>query len=222
MRLTILLQRLYAAGWLIGLVLAACAGPMDRGSPPVPSQISADLSEEQTPATLPELLTQIEDSYRRGNYDRGLVLVKRALELKQADVSSLDRIGSVYYLLGRYGEALTIWRQALPLERNLQRRRELGNSIAVARRSLGLAHEEPPLPQPRTRLKVKKPRRRPDRRQIQDLYKKGIRYYARGEYLQATTAFLRILELDPGNGDATKALERLRLEPGADRAPTGP
>ena len=41
----------------------------------------------------------------------------------------------------------------------------------------------------------------------------GVKNYTAGEYLQATTAFLRILELEPDNADAKKALERLRSSP---------
>ncbi len=164
---------------------------------------------EPPPKKLPELLKQIETAYRRGNYSFGLALVKKALELKQNDVSAMDRIGSIYYVLGRYGEAVTIWGKALPLEQDLQKRRALENSIAVARRSLGLVDDAPsaaPIVAPITIKPI-------DPNEIQALYKKGIKHYASGEYLQATTVFLRILELNPGNADAAKALKRLQLGP---------
>ena len=175
---------------------------------------------EQTPPTLTELLNQISAAYRHKDYALGLSLVKKAFELKENNVSSMDKIGSVYYALGRYGEALTVWTQALPLEHNARKRRALENSIAVTRRSLGLADQNfvaaaatptvtvaasAPAPKPRELSTEQKAA-------IQALYKKGVKYYASGQYLQATTAFLRILELDPGNADATKALQRLKLD----------
>ena len=173
---------------------------------------------EQTPPTLTELLNQISAAYRHKNYELGLSLVKKAFELKQNNVSSMDKIGSVYYALGRYGEALTVWTQALPLEHNARKRRALENSILVTRRSLGLADlnsaatpatvsvaAAPPAPKPKELSPETKVT-------IQALYKKGVKYYASGQYLQATTAFLRIQELDPGNADATKALQRLKLD----------
>ena len=196
--------------------LAACARnerrpalnlPPPRAEEPVPVV-------EPPPPSLPELLKQIETAYRRGNYASGLALVKKALELEKNDVSAMDRIGSIYYVLGRYGEAVTIWGKAVPLEQDLQKRRALENSIVVARRSLGLV-DDAPAAEPVAAPPPKKaaPRKKAGPKEIEALQKKGIKYYAAGEYLQATTVFLRILELDPGNADATKALKRLRLGP---------
>lgn len=48
-----------------------------------------------------------------------------------------------------------------------------------------------------------------DTRDIQALYMKGVEHYARGEYLQASSMFLRIIQIDPENEQARKALERL-------------
>ena len=170
---------------------------------------------EPEPTTLPELLRAIESAYRRGNYERGLALVQKAYELQKNDVSSLDRIGSVYYVLGRYGEALTIWQRALPLERDLKKREALENSIAVTRRTLGIA--EPAaiaaVQKPRPKKPARKPSPRLPKEEIARLYKAGVKFYTAGEYLQATTAFLRILELEPDNADAKKARERLRSAP---------
>ena len=179
-------------------------------------QDSAPDAEKPSP-TLAELLKQIEAAYRRGNYELGLSLVKKAFELKRNDVSTMDRIGSVYYVLGRYGEALTVWTRALPLERDVKKRRELENSILVARRSLGLVDAASPAAAS-TAPVVAAPAVPPkhlsaqSKASIQALYKTGVKYYASGQYLQATTAFLRVLQLDPGNADAEKALKRLKLD----------
>lgn len=201
---------------------SSSAVPAARVSPAVEesaAQAAAPAARPEPPS-LPELLRRIEAAYRGGNYTLGLSLVKTAFELKDNDVSALDRIGSIYYVLGRYGEALTIWSKALPLEKDDQRRQELENSIKVARRELGLADEAfvvaassrpaavaataPPAP--------KKPAPKATAAELDALYKKGVRYYASGEYLQATTVFLRLLELDPGNAEAAKALKRLKLD----------
>lgn len=198
------------------LGLAACAGPEANAPAPAPAPAVAAAPAEPEPVTLPELLAGIEKAYRKGDYDRGLALVKRVYELKQNDVTTLDRVGSIYYVLGRYGEALTVWQTALPLEKNLRRRKELSQSITVARQTLGLgpegkaatapSGEEAPLPHA-----VKK-RPVPDKALIERLYQSGVRHYAAGEYLQAATIFLRVAKLDPGNPKAAKALERLHLE----------
>ncbi len=49
-----------------------------------------------------------------------------------------------------------------------------------------------------------------DPRDVENLYEKGVEHYARGEYLQASAMFLRILQIDPENDQARKALERIR------------
>ena len=166
-----------------------------------------------------EYLREIEAAYRKGDFDRGLALVKRMLELQKTTVSTYDRLGSVYYVLGRSGEALTFWNRALSLEKDPGRRRRLASSIALARRNLGLPEEAPaaaPTPAPRP-VPVAAPRVNPAESARQ--YKEGVRYYAEGEYLQATASFMRALELDPGNEEARKALERLRLQSGGTSAP---
>lgn len=207
-------------GCLIILGLAACTAPEPAAPRAVPP-VAAPAPAEPEPVTLAELLAGIEKAYRKGDYDRGLALVKRVYELKQADVTTLDRVGSIYYVLGRYGEALTVWQRALPLEKNLRRRRELSQSITVARRTLGLGEEGRPAPPPAAAPKPPKPSAgapKPDKALIERLYQSGVRHYAAGEYLQAATIFLRIAKLDPGNPKAAKALERLHLEgaaPGA-------
>lgn len=208
--------------FVLFLGLAACVPPAARPpEPAAPAPVAAPVPAAPEPATLPELLTGIEAAYRKGDYERGLALVKRVYELKHTDVTTYDRVGSIYYILGRYGEALTVWQQALPLEKNLRRRRELSQSIAVARHTLGLGPEGGPAPAPAAPAAKPKPRvpvAAPDKAFIERLYQTGVRHYAAGEYLQATTVFLRIRELDPGNLKAAKALERLNLE-GASSAP---
>lgn len=199
----------------VALGLAACAGPETSVPPPAAPPVAAPSPAEAEPSTLPELLNGIEKAYRKGDYDRGLALVKRVYELKQNDVTALDRVGSIYYVLGRYGEALTVWQRALPLEKNLKRRKELSQSITTARQTLGLGAEGRPAPPPAAKPAPSKPGAEaavPDKAVIERLYQTGVRHYAAGEYLQAATIFLRIAKLDPGNVKAAKALERLHLD----------
>lgn len=212
----------------VAVGLASCAAPQTAPQPaPVAAAtpaIDSPQANHPEPVTLAELLADIEAAYRKGNYDRGLALVKRVYELKQNDVTTLDRVGSIYYVLGRYGEALTVWQTALPMEKNLRRRKELSQSISVARQTLGLGPEGQAAPPPAARPKPPKPAAvvaAPDKALIDRLYQSGVRHYAAGEYLQAATIFLRISKLDPGNPQAAKALERLHLD-GATAAAPGP
>lgn len=193
---------------LLCAALFACADPEPRpvGAP------AAD-APAPFPDAMPELIAQIKTAYKKGDYDRGLALVRHAYELKDAGVSTFDRIGSIYYALGRDGEAVTLWTRALALEHDPQRYLELKRSIAAVRTSLGLPDDAPP-PTDAPPKVAPGPARRADPREIDRLYKLGVKYYAEGEYLQATDAFLRVLDLDAANEDARKALERLRQERG--------
>jgi tetratricopeptide (TPR) repeat protein len=194
------------------MALAGCAGETPRPAPvpPPPAPAAAPAAAEPLPTEMPQLLRAIEAAYRKGDYDRGLALVKRTLELQKSDVSTYDRLGSVYYVLGRSGEALTFWSKALPLERDAARRRRLEQSIALARRNLGLP-DEPAAARPKPARPAPKPARADPEGSARQ-YKEGLRFYAEGSYLQATAAFLRALELDPSNEEARKALERLKLQ----------
>ncbi len=203
---------------VLSLALAGCAGSEGRAPTPTPAPAPAP-APEPLPTAMPELLRAIEAAYRKGDYDRGLALVKRTIELQKSDVATYDRLGSVYYVLGRSGEALTFWSKALPLERDAARRRRLAASIALARRNLGLPDEAPPASVRPARPPRPAPAPRVSPAESARQYKDGVRFYAEGSYLQATAAFLRALELDPGNEEAKKALERLRLQPSATTTP---
>lgn len=218
------------AAMLAALAFAACRVPKAvprqggaSGAAAQPAQSSDPVILSST-ATVQELLAGIELAYRRGRYEDGLTLVKRALETGRKDISVVDRVGSIYYLLGRYGEALALWEQALRLEKNRRRREDLERSISLARLSLGIPSpktgepEKPKPPRPRPAAAAKAP---PDPKLVEKLYDQGVAHYAKGEYLQAASAFMQVLELDPEHALARSALARLKLKPAAEAGKDG-
>ena len=60
---------------------------------------------------------------------------------------------------------------------------------------------------------------RSDPRDVERLFQKGVEHYARGEYLQATAMFMRILQIDPQNAQARKALDRIENKAPRRRTP---
>ncbi|MBI5200476.1 MAG: tetratricopeptide repeat protein [Elusimicrobia bacterium] len=213
----------FLAAALLGL-LAACAHKKPDAPPPEPAKAVESAASQaavsvalSTSASVQQLLTGIEAAYRAGRYDDGLKLVGRVMALPRKDLSIYDRVGSIYYLLGRYGEALSVWEQALKLEKRKARRQELQDSISMARRTLGLPEPEEPKT-PKVVLKPKKrpkPKARPDPKLVEELYDQGVAHYAKGEYLQAASDFYAVLDLDPEHALAKSALARLKLKPGA-------
>ncbi|MFH1723901.1 MAG: hypothetical protein ABII00_04680 [Elusimicrobiota bacterium] len=171
-------------------------------------------------AFLSELLFRVETAYNLGQQERVLSLLQDVLTLEPDDATALERVGTTYYVLGRYRDALELWERALPLEKSDEQRRILEEYIAKARRNLRPAaakpaeerpaEAEPPPEAKRPEPERPKAARRADPRDVQKLYQKGVEHYARGEYLQATAMFMRILQIDPDNAQAKKALERLR------------
>lgn len=207
-------------GLLVLLLAAAAVGCAGTPKPP-PAPPPPPAAPEPIPDTPDALLKATRDAYAQGNFSRGLELVKRVLEVSPDKGVAYDRVGSIYFSLGRGTEALGMWEAALALEKDADRKAGLTGTINVARRSLGLP-DLPPPPPPRVR---RPPRKKPpvkrgpkvpvltDREEAQAAYTQGVEKYAAGEYLAATTLFMKALDIDPTHEPARKALERLKLKP---------
>lgn len=157
-----------------------------------------------------ELLFRVEAANNRGEHEKVLGLLQDILTLEPGNIVALERVGSTYFVLGRYQDALDTWQRAYPLEDDPREKAALEQYINEARAKLGEAGAAP-APRPR----VERPRPQPkvqrvDPNDVRRLYQKGVEHYARGEYLQATAMFMRILQIDPENAAAKKALERLK------------
>lgn len=201
-----------------------------------------------------ELFYRAEAAHNRGDYDKVLAVLSDVMLLYPDNVTGLERIGSTYYIIGKYREAVSAWERAAARESNAKERESLMFYINEARRKLGmpvpagapaapaapspaegagfevpdLDRGGPDVPQipaerpagpagkaPLSPEPVVRPAKRPqprynDPREIPTLFQKGVEHYARGEYLQATAMFMRILQIDPRNVQARKALERIQ------------
>ncbi|MBI4386953.1 MAG: hypothetical protein HY551_06195, partial [Elusimicrobia bacterium] len=173
-----------------------------------------------------EFVFRAEAANNRGERDKVLTYLRDALFLEPNNLIALERIGSTYYVLGQYRLAIAVWQRALLLEPNAKEREVLGYYIEDARRKLDGGAPPPDLsilqeerkPEPEAPKPSAAPRPAPapvkirvgDPRDIPALYQKGVEHYARGEYLQATAMFMRILRIDPENIQAKKALERIQ------------
>lgn len=188
------------------------------------------LSPDSTRGYVAELLYRVEAANNRGDTARAVEILKDVLDLEPQQVTALERLGSAYYLMHRYPEALDAWQRAAPLESKPAELRSLREYMGQAEKQTGQLVALPggvaaPAPQPLPQPPQQQPSARPqaslptatsasgsagDPRDIADLYQKGVEYYARGEYLQATAMFMRILQIDPQNAQARKAMERIQ------------
>lgn len=205
----------------IALSLACFTAFGCAGAPPAPPPPPRPAAPVVVPDEPNALLEAVREAYAAGQFARGLDLVKRVLEVSPDKGVAYDRVGSIYFSLGRGGDALGMWEAALALETDAERKTGLTGSVNAARRSLGLPDLPPPPParvhKPPVRKPTKKPGRKvpvlPDREEAQAAYTQGVEKYAAGEYLAATTLFLKALDIDPTHEPARKALERLKMKP---------
>ena len=138
------------------------------------------------------------------------------LELEPANATALARVGTAQYLLGRPEEALAAWTQALQFEKSPGERAILARAIRQAESDVKKLKEQggakaeavkaaPPVP-PKALAEPADPR------EIERLYREGVELYVVGDKGQAAEIFRRILEIDPDNAQALKALKRLEVE----------
>lgn len=172
-----------------------------------------------------EMLYQAEYANTRGDGARVESLLNDILVLEPENATALERLGSLRYLTGHMPEAIAAWEAAAKLE---TREKELES----LREYLKLAHDRaagkvlPGGATPVVPVLAPEPVEAPvivipaapvrgaaapsgDPRDVDRLYQRGVEHYARGEYLEASSMFLRILQIDPGNEQARKALERI-------------
>ena len=167
-----------------------------------------------------ELLFRVEVAYNRRENEKVIALLEDILMLEPLNTTALERVGSSYFILERYSKALEAWKKALPLEKDPREKMSLEMYIGQARAKLALpGTKEPPPPEPalqppgrfgKRAAAVPARSKELDPAIIQRLYQKGVEHYARGENLLATSMFMRILQLDPSNAQAKKALDRLK------------
>ncbi|MBI3566449.1 MAG: tetratricopeptide repeat protein [Elusimicrobia bacterium] len=178
-----------------------------------------------------ELLYQVEFANTRGDSARAEALLNDLLALEPRNATALERLGSLRYVQGRLPEAISAWETADKVETRERELESLRAYLKLAReRAAGkplpggsapmievpVAPAPPPAPgvdastapaaAPR---RSDAPPRTGDLREVERLYQNGVEHYARGEYLQASAMFLRILQIDPENEQARKALERI-------------
>lgn len=164
-----------------------------------------------------ELLWRVEYAHTRADAAQVEALLTDVILLEPENMTALERLGSQRYLAGRYLEAIQAWEAAAKLESrereqvSLQAYLKLAREAAAGKRmpgGLAPAAVAPP-PKPAEPAQRASPSPAGDPREVEGLYQKGVEHYARGEYLQASSMFLRILRIDPNNAPARKALERI-------------
>lgn len=164
------------------------------------------LPEDSPRNMIEELFYRSEAAYNAEDYQQVLALAQDVLELQPENTTAKARVGSIHYLLKEHEKALQVWQEALKEEKDPQERLSLERHIAALSKELGRAAPEGVQPEVQAPPAVAPV----DVVLVEKLYQKGVEHYARGEHLQAASAFMKILQLDPENAQARKALDRIQ------------
>ncbi|MFA6004507.1 MAG: type IX secretion system membrane protein PorP/SprF [Elusimicrobiota bacterium] len=175
---------------------------------PVPEVSPEQAAAARTKQLADGYMALMEVAFRQFEYDKVIELAKQVLELDNSNVLAYKRMGAAYHSLKRYPEALAALESAFRLERDTDARKTLRSYIdALAgfiRRS-----QEPVAAKPRPKA-VRPSAMSP--RDIERVYENGVDFYSRGMFSDAAAAFRQVLEADPRNVPAQKALRRVEAE----------
>lgn len=153
-------------------------------------------------------LALLEVALREREYDKVIKLARQVIELDPANALAYKRLGAAYYALKNYPDALKALRSSLKLETGEEERKALRSYIdalaalieQAARREREAVRGPAPAPAARTP------------QEIERLYETGVDLYAQGRLAEAAQAFKQILEIEPGNVSARRALDRVQSE----------
>ncbi|PJA15539.1 MAG: hypothetical protein COX66_09860 [Elusimicrobia bacterium CG_4_10_14_0_2_um_filter_63_34] len=149
-------------------------------------------------------LNLTKELFQTKRYEAMIRLCRDVLVLKPGDLTALARLGSGFYMLGRFRAAESVWTLALADEGRDGERKSLSAMIARARQSLN------PKPKPPPASVVETPV--PDPKRVASLRREGVAAHAAGRSAEAARAFEEILLLAPDDRFARKALRRLEGE----------
>ncbi|MDD5656588.1 MAG: type IX secretion system membrane protein PorP/SprF [Elusimicrobia bacterium] len=150
-------------------------------------------------------LALMEAAFRQPDYEKVIQLAGQVTDLDETNVLAYKRLGAAAHALKRYPEALSALESAYRHERDAQARRTLRsyiNALASFIKRGSTVASQPARPQPVAL----------GPRDIERLYEAGVDSYSRGLLSEAAESFRRILETDPGNVSARRALRRVEAE----------
>ncbi|MBI2387869.1 MAG: hypothetical protein HYV14_17925 [Elusimicrobia bacterium] len=150
----------------------------------------------------------MEVALRERDFERVVKLADQVLELDPANALAYKRLGAAHYALKRNAEALKALRSAYKLETDSDSRKQIKNYVdalqALIERGRREAAPATKAPEPKqTGLTPV---------EIERLYETGVDFYAQGKLTEAAAAFRRIIESEPNNTSARRALDRVQSE----------
>jgi len=141
--------------------------------------------------------------YNQKKYEDTIEKLNQALLFEPENLTAIKKIGSCYYLMEDYNNAIKYWEKALKLERDFEEKKKLTEIINKAKKKQTSWQPENEIE------KNTLDKKEEDSRKLEKMYQEGVEYYTKGEYGKAADTFRKILTIDPQNSQAKKALERI-------------
>ncbi len=146
----------------------------------------------------------MEVALRERDFERVVKLADQVLELDPSSALAYKRLGAAHYALKHNAEALKALRSAYKLETDPDTRKQI-KSYLDALSSLIERGKRAAAP-----AEVKSTGLSPV--DIERIYESGVDLYASGKLTEAAAAFRKILESEPNNTSARRALDRVQSE----------
>ncbi len=166
-----------------------------KSSAPASNQAAAQASAAGSEIAADTALMEV--ALSRQEYGKVVKLGRQIVQIDATDESAYLRMGVAYYALKRYSEALESLRIASRLARDEKTRKELDSYIGQIEDIEQKASEAKAAASPED---------------IESLYNAGVEFYAQGRLKESARMFQRILQMDPQNESAAKALKRVNAE----------
>lgn len=150
----------------------------------------------------------MEVALRERDFERVVKLADQVLELDPANALAYKRLGAAHYALKHNPEALKALRSAYKLETDSDSRKQIKNYIDALQSLIerGRRESAPATRAPEPKSTGLTPV------EIERLYETGVDHYAQGKLSEAAAAFRRIIESEPNNTSARRALDRVQSE----------
>jgi len=150
----------------------------------------------------------MEVALRERDFERVVKLADQVLELDPGNALAYKRLGAAHYALKRNPEALKALRSAYKLETDSDSRKQIKSYLdaltALIERGKRESAPADKVPEPKqTGLTPV---------EIERLYETGVDFYAQGKLSEAAAAFRRIIDSEPNNTSARRALDRVQSE----------
>jgi tetratricopeptide (TPR) repeat protein len=161
------------------------------------SNLPAQPGQDAVDAAVQSDLMLMAESLTNRQYGKVLELGRQVVKLAPDNATAHLRMGTAYYALKLYPQAIESLRKAMGLTQDAKVRKTLNSYLkAIAQ----VASQKP------------RSRNSASPQEIENLYNAGVEFYTQGRLSEARRMFQRMLELDSENIPASKALKRVEAE----------